>query len=57
MSDTTVRFGVDVLTTGRSVLEVATVAILLTLRFRALMGRYLAVQVRHGLVGMLAGRG
>jgi MATE family multidrug resistance protein len=35
----------------------ATVAILLTLRFRALMGRYLAVQVRHGLVGMLAGRG
>jgi MATE family multidrug resistance protein len=29
----------------------STVSILLTLRFRALMNRYMAVQARHGLVG------
>ncbi|HEV2677259.1 MAG TPA: MATE family efflux transporter [Aliidongia sp.] len=32
----------------------ATVSVLLCLRFRALMGRYLAVQIRHGLTGALA---
>jgi len=35
----------------------STVSILLTLRFRALMGRYLAVQTRHGLTGALTGHG
>jgi len=35
----------------------ATVSILLSQRFRALMARYLAVQVRHGLAGALPERG
>ena len=35
----------------------ATVSMLLCLRFRALMARYLAVQTRHGLVGTVPGRG
>ena len=35
----------------------ATVSILLTRRFRALMGRYLAVQTRHGLAGALSEHG
>ena len=35
----------------------STVSILLTLRFRALIGRYLAVQTRHGLAGALPGHG
>jgi MATE family multidrug resistance protein len=35
----------------------ATVSTLLTLRFRTLMNRYLAVQARHGLVGAMPERG
>ena len=35
----------------------ATVSVLLTLRFRTLMNRYLAVQTRHGLAGTLARQG
>ena len=35
----------------------ATVSVLLCLRFRALMGRYLAVKLRHGLVGAMPERG